>query len=67
LTGIGAVLNTSLNLHGDPINSTVADAARTLALSALDFLALPGDRLLYRKSARPILDQAGASKALEHV
>jgi carbamoyltransferase len=48
LTQIGALLNTSLNLHGDPMNSTVVDAARTLALSELDFLAMPGDRLLYK-------------------
>ena len=51
LTGIGAVLNTSLNLHGDPMNSSVADAARTLALSSLEFLAIPGNRLLYKKAA----------------
>lgn len=51
LTGIGALLNTSLNLHGDPMNSTIADAARTLALSSLEFLAIPGDKLLYKKTA----------------
>lgn len=51
ITGVPAVLNTSLNLHGDPMNCTVADAARTLALSALDCLALPGDRLLSKKAA----------------
>jgi carbamoyltransferase len=51
LTGIAALLNTSLNLHGDPMNATVADAARTLALSSLDFLWLSGGRLLYKKSA----------------
>jgi carbamoyltransferase len=58
LTGIGALLNTSLNLHGEPMNSTIADGARTLALSALEFLALPGDRLLYKKSAEPALHGA---------
>jgi carbamoyltransferase len=58
LTGIGALLNTSLNLHGDPMNATVADAARTLAFSELEFLALPGDRLLYRKSAAKALEMA---------
>lgn len=63
LTGIGALLNTSLNLHGDPMNATIADATRTLALSALDFLALPGDRLLYRKSAASIL--GGIAEPLE--
>jgi carbamoyltransferase len=54
-TGIGALLNTSLNLHGDPMNSTVADAARTLALSDLDFLALPDDRLLYKRRSTHLL------------
>lgn len=53
LTGIPALLNTSLNLHGDPMNSTVSDAARTLALSELDCLAMPGDRLLVKKRALP--------------
>lgn len=65
LTGIGALLNTSLNLHGDPMNATIADAVRTLALSALDFLALPGDRLLYRKRAGAVLD--GIAQPLEVV
>lgn len=54
-TGIGALLNTSLNLHGDPMNSTIEDATRTLALSDLDFLALPGDKLLYKKRAHRLL------------
>jgi carbamoyltransferase len=57
LTGIGALLNTSLNLHGDPMNRSAADAARTLALSALEFLSLPGDRLLYKASARSSLEE----------
>ena len=57
LTGIGALLNTSLNLHGDPMNSTIADAARTLALSELDFLAMPDDRLLYKRRARQTLSE----------
>ena len=51
LTGIPALLNTSLNLHGDPMNATVADAARTLALSTLEFLVISGNRLIYKKSA----------------
>jgi carbamoyltransferase len=51
LTGIPALVNTSLNLHGEPMNYTVADAARTVALSELDFLLLPGGRLLYKKRA----------------
>ena len=56
LTGIGALLNTSLNLHGEPMNRSVADGARTVALSALDFLVMPGDRLLYKRAAAEALD-----------
>jgi len=51
LTGIPALLNTSLNLHGEPMNYSVADAARTVALSDLDFLVLPGKALLYKRCA----------------
>ena len=57
LTGIPAVVNTSLNLHGEPMNYTIADAARTLALSELDFLLLPGDRLLFKRRAEARLDE----------
>ena len=58
LTGIGALLNTSLNLHGDPMNATIADSARTLVLSSLEFLVLPGNRLLYKLSAADALSRA---------
>lgn len=51
ITGVPALLNTSLNLHGEPMNYTIADAARTVALSELDFLQLPGNRLLVKKRA----------------
>ncbi len=62
-TGIPVVLNTSLNLHGEPMNYTVADAVRTMALSDLDYLALPGDKLLYKKRASPQVDALLGSKA----
>ena len=39
-TGIAAVLNTSLNLHGDPMVNSPEDALRTLLESDLAFLAL---------------------------
>ncbi|WP_417500278.1 carbamoyltransferase C-terminal domain-containing protein [Methylophaga sp.] len=51
ITDVPALLNTSLNLHGDPMNCSVADAARTLSLSALEVLALPGKKLLVKKDA----------------
>ena len=64
-TGIAALLNTSLNLHGEPMNYTVADAVRTVALSDLEFLLLPGDRLLFKRRAEPrlrtILDSAAGA------
>ncbi len=63
-TGIPALVNTSLNLHGEPMNYSVADAARTVALSELDFLLMPGDRLLYKKRAADRLsDILGAEAA----
>ncbi|HUA50764.1 MAG TPA: carbamoyltransferase C-terminal domain-containing protein [Candidatus Sulfotelmatobacter sp.] len=39
-TGIGAVLNTSFNLHGEPIVGSPLDAIRTMANSGLRHLAL---------------------------
>jgi len=40
LTGIGAVLNTSLNLHGDPVVNLPGEAMHVMRKSALNFLAL---------------------------
>jgi carbamoyltransferase len=40
LTGTGGVLNTSFNLHGEPIVMTAADAISTLLNSGLDFVTL---------------------------
>lgn len=48
-TGIGALLNTSLNLHGDPIVCTAADAMDTLIRSGLDGMIFPG-LLILKKS-----------------
>lgn len=47
-TGVGALLNTSFNLHGEPIVQTAADAARVFTLSGLDALLL--DRWLIAKT-----------------
>jgi len=40
LTGIGAILNTSFNIHGEPIVCSPADAIKTLKNSGLKYLAL---------------------------
>jgi carbamoyltransferase len=39
-TGVGAVLNTSFNLHGEPIVCTAADAVDTFERSGLQHLAV---------------------------
>jgi carbamoyltransferase len=46
-TGIGAVLNTSLNLHGEPLVCSAEDAVDTFERSGLPHLAL--DRFLISK------------------
>jgi carbamoyltransferase len=50
LTGTPALLNTSFNLHGEPIVNGVADAVRTFELSGIDHLAI-GDGVLVSKRA----------------
>jgi len=47
-TGIPALLNTSFNLHGEPIVDNVSDAIRTFELSGLDHLLID-DRILLSK------------------
>ena len=42
LTGVGGVLNTSFNLHGEPIVQTPTDAARVFRKGGLDLLILDG-------------------------
>jgi len=51
-TGIGGVLNTSFNLHGEPIVCTPADALATLLRCEIDFLVL-SDRLIWRADHLP--------------
>ncbi len=48
LTGVGAVLNTSFNLHGEPIVRGAKDALRVFESSDIDFLIL-GDYLVGKK------------------
>lgn len=48
LSGVPALLNTSFNLHGEPIVNTVSDAVRTFELSGLDHLYI-NDKFLLSK------------------
>jgi carbamoyltransferase len=48
LTGIGGLLNTSLNLHGEPIVGSVKDAIHTLTNSSLDGLVI-GTKMILRR------------------
>jgi carbamoyltransferase len=57
LTGDGAIVNTSLNLHGEPLVSTPADALRLFELSGLRHLAL-GNLLISKQGILPV--HAGA-------
>lgn len=53
ITGIGGLLNTSFNLHGEPNVSTPEDAIRTVRNSGLDYVLI-GDVLFKKKpSAQP--------------
>ncbi len=45
-TGIGGLLNTSLNLHGYPIVCTASEAIHTMINSGLDGMILPGVLIL---------------------
>ena len=51
ITNIPCLLNTSYNLHGEPMNYTIDDCVRTLALSSLEFLMLPDNKLMVKKCA----------------
>ncbi len=47
-TGVGGILNTSFNLHGEPNVEIPYDALRTFELSGLQYLAI-GDYLISKK------------------
>jgi len=53
LTGVGGVLNTSFNLHGEPIVCSPADAIQTLLASDLDGLALESF-YVRKRAAEPV-------------
>jgi len=50
ITGIGGLMNTSLNLHGEPIVGDTKDAIHTLINSELDSLVIGNKIIIRRKS-----------------
>ncbi len=55
LTKIPCLLNTSLNLHGDPMNFSIEDAVRTLSKSSLEFLIIPNNKIIYKKKSEDFI------------
>jgi carbamoyltransferase len=51
-TGIATVINTSFNIHEEPIVCSAEDALRAFRDASLDYLAL-GDHLVWRPDAEP--------------
>lgn len=51
LTGVGAILNTSFNIHGEPIVQTAGDAVAVFERSGLDACIL-GDYFIERENGR---------------
>lgn len=49
ITGVPMLLNTSLNLGGEPLVETIDDAFKTFANSRIDFLYLPELQLIVSK------------------
>jgi carbamoyltransferase len=56
-TGVGGLLNTSFNLHGEPIVQTPTDAARVFRASGLDLLVLDG-YVIEKRSTKQTRKQA---------
>ena len=50
LTGLSALLNTSLNRHGDPICRTLSDALTCATTSGIDFVLTSDSHLLCRRN-----------------
>jgi carbamoyltransferase len=51
LTGIAALLNTSFNLHGEPIVNTIEDALHTFERSGLDHLLINDSVLISKRKS----------------
>lgn len=62
LTGVPMLLNTSLNVMGEPLVETPSDALRCLLLTGLDYCVL-NDRLVGKATATSVLDLVPVSTA----
>ena len=49
ISGLGMLVNTSLNVHEEPINGALADSVRMLLLGGIDSLAIDGIYLVQRR------------------
>lgn len=64
LTGVGGVLNTSFNLHGDPIVCTPDDAIYTFLNSGLDVLQLENYVICKQEEPRPARSNEAREQAV---
>ncbi len=64
MTGEGLVLNTSFNLHGEPVVCTPADALRVFDLSGLEYLAL--ENILISKTRHAVTNVTVTNNGLLH-
>jgi carbamoyltransferase len=64
MTGEGLILNTSFNLHGEPVVCSPEDALRVFDLSGLDYLAL--ENILISKTRRAVTNGGAANRELSH-
>ena len=55
LSNIPCLLNTSLNLHGEPMNYNIEDAIRTLSRSSLNYLVIPNNTIIYKISKKNLI------------
>ena len=62
ITGVGALLNTSFNLHGEPIVESPLDALNTLRRSGLHHLSM-GTWLVSKVSVDTAAETAAVSSA----
>jgi carbamoyltransferase len=62
LTGIGTLVNTSFNMHEEPIVCTPEDAVRSFVRGHLDYLAI-GNHIVENPTLGPVVGQPPRSKS----